>query len=61
MAKLKVTLIHSANGHTPAQRDTIRGLGLRKRHQTVELEDNRATRGMIAKVPHLVEVERVEE
>lgn len=61
MAKLKVTLIHSANGHSPDQRATIRGLGLRKRHQTVEVEDNPSFRGMVESVEHLVEVERVEE
>jgi len=61
MSKLKVTLIHSENGHSPKQRATIRGLGLRQRHQTVEVEDNPSTRGMIAKVQHLVEVERVED
>ena len=61
MAKLKVTLIHSASGHSPNQRATIRGLGLRKRHQSVVLEENPSVRGMIDTVAHLVEVERVED
>lgn len=60
MSKVKVTLVHSANKASPAQRDTVRGLGLRKREQTVVVEDTPSTRGMIEKVEHLVEVEQVE-
>ena len=39
-----------------AQRQTLIGLGLNKRHRTVTLEDTPAIRGMIAKVAHLVRV-----
>ncbi|MEM9756366.1 MAG: 50S ribosomal protein L30 [Pseudomonadota bacterium] len=38
------------------QRQTLIGLGLNKMHKTRELEDTPAIRGMIAKIPHLVEV-----
>lgn len=38
------------------QRQILKGLGLGKMHRTVELEDTPATRGMVAKVPHLVQV-----
>ena len=38
------------------QRDTLKGLGLNKMHRTRELEDTPAVRGMIRKIPHLVEV-----
>lgn len=52
-----VTLKRSMIGCTQDQKDTIRCLGLRKRHQTVEVKDNPAMRGQILKVQHLVGVE----
>ncbi|MCA9682123.1 MAG: 50S ribosomal protein L30 [Myxococcales bacterium] len=55
--KLKVTLVRSAIDRTQKQKDTVRGLGLRRLHHTVELEDTPAIRGMIRKVQHLVTVE----
>lgn len=61
MAKLKITLVQGLIGRSGNQRATVRGLGLRKRHQTVVREDNAAIRGMINKVEHLVDVEPVEE
>ncbi|MDR9428100.1 MAG: 50S ribosomal protein L30 [Salibaculum sp.] len=38
------------------QRLTLVGLGLNKMHKTRELEDTPAVRGMIAKIPHMVEI-----
>jgi large subunit ribosomal protein L30 len=38
-------------------RQTIRGLGFRRMQQLIERPDNPETRGMIAKVHHLVEIE----
>ncbi|MGB8623223.1 MAG: 50S ribosomal protein L30 [Paracoccaceae bacterium] len=38
------------------QRQTLVGLGLNKMHRTRELEDTPAIRGMIKKIPHLVEI-----
>lgn len=55
--KLTVTLIRSAIGYEKSQKGTIRALGLRKVGQSVELPDNAAVRGMVAKVQHLVEVQ----
>ena len=58
MAKsFNVTLKRSLIGCTLDQRETVRCLGLRKRHQTVEVKDNPANRGQILKVQHLVDVE----
>ncbi len=54
--KLAVTLKRSLIGRTQDQRDTVKALGLRKLHQTVEHDDNPAIRGMIKKVSHLIEV-----
>jgi len=55
-AKLKVTLRRSAIGFDRKQKLVVEGLGLRRLHHTVELPDTPATRGMIHKVRHLVEV-----
>ncbi|KPP85129.1 MAG: ribosomal protein L30 [Rhodobacteraceae bacterium HLUCCO07] len=38
------------------QRATLVGLGLNKLHKTRELEDTPAVRGMIAKIPHMVQI-----
>ena len=38
------------------QRAILIGLGLNKMHKTRELEDNPSIRGMVAKIPHLVEI-----
>jgi len=58
MAKiLKITLRKSAIGFDKKQKQVVEGLGLRRLHHTVELPDTPATRGMILKVRHLVEVE----
>ena len=54
---LKVTLVRSTIGFDRRQRATVRGLGLRRLHHTVELQDTPAIRGMIQKVSHLVRVE----
>ena len=53
---LKITLKKSAIGFDKKQKLVVRGLGLRRLHHTVELPDTPATRGMILKVRHLVEV-----
>ncbi len=54
---LKITLVKSPIGAIPKQRATVAAMGLRKMHQTVEMPDNGATRGMIQRVRHLVKVE----
>lgn len=54
--KLAITLTRSLIGRPEGQRETVKALGLRKMHQTVEHEDNAAIRGMINKVSHLVTV-----
>ena len=61
MGKLHITWRKSSIGCPPDQRRTIRALGLRRLGQTVEHSDSRATRGMILKVRHLVEVQEVAE
>jgi len=55
--KVKVTLVKSPIACRAEHRQTVRGLGLRKLRQTVELEDTPAVRGMITQVAYLVRVE----
>lgn len=54
---VRVTWVRSAIGFDRRQRSTLKGLGLRRLHQTVEVPDQPEMRGMIAKVLHLVRVE----
>lgn len=56
---LRITLVKSPIGYNQKQKDTVRSLGLRKMHQTVERPDAPHIRGMINAVSHLVSVEEV--
>jgi large subunit ribosomal protein L30 len=55
--KIKVTLTKSVIGTKESHRACVRGLGLRRMHHTVEVEDTAAVRGMINKVFYLVKWE----
>lgn len=59
MAKFKITQTKSKNGATIRQIATLQSLGIRRLHQTVEVEVNPITKGMIEKVLHLVKVEEL--
>lgn len=54
---VKVTLVKSPIGTNAKQRATLAGLGLKKLHQSRELKDTPAVRGMITKVAFLVRAE----
>ena len=56
---LKVTLVKSPIGAVPKHKRTVEALGLKKVNKTVELPNNAATRGMIQRVNHLVNVEEI--
>lgn len=53
---LTVTLVKSPIGYAERQKRTVRALGLRKMMQSVEHSDTPVLRGMIAKIPHLLDV-----
>jgi large subunit ribosomal protein L30 len=53
---LRIRQVRSGIGCPVAMRETLRALGLRRINQVVERNDTRETRGMIAKIQHLVEV-----
>jgi large subunit ribosomal protein L30 len=55
--KVKVTLVKGLMGTKQDHRATVRGLGLKRRNHTVELEDTPAVRGMINKVAYIVKCE----
>ncbi len=54
---LKVTLIRSMNGRLKNHKACVRGLGLRRMHQTVEVIDTPENRGMINKAYYMLRVE----
>jgi len=56
---LRVTQVRSAIGTKPKQRGTLRALGLRRIGHVNDLPDRPEIRGMLAKVPHLVSVEEI--
>jgi large subunit ribosomal protein L30 len=53
---VKVKLVRSPNSAKVAHQATVLGLGLKRMHQTRELEDTPAVRGMIKKVAYMVKV-----
>jgi large subunit ribosomal protein L30 len=57
---LRVTLSKSPIGYPERQKRTVRALGLRRMHQTVDKADTAVIRGMLAQVQHLVKVEEVQ-
>lgn len=60
MAKrLRVTLIKSMHGRLKKHEACVRGLGLRRMHHTVEVEDTPQNRGMVNKVSYLLKCEEV--
>jgi large subunit ribosomal protein L30 len=55
--ELIVTQVKSAIGAKPKARGTLRALGLGRIGKSNTLPDRPEVRGMIARVPHLVQVE----
>lgn len=59
--KLKVTLVRSPIHREASQKETVKGLGLRRLNHSRVLEDTQSIRGMIRKIQHLVTVEPADE
>ncbi len=57
--QLKITLVKSPIGRQPKHKDTLRGLGLRRMHQSVTREDTACVRGMVNQINYLLQVEEV--
>ena len=60
MAKLRITQVISSNGETRRQIANLRCLGIRRIHQTVEVEKTPVSMGQLEKVRHLVKVEEID-
>lgn len=54
-----MTLVRSTNGRLKSHKACVRGLGLRRMHHTVEVEDTPCTRGMVNQVSYLLKVEEI--
>jgi len=57
--KLKVTLVRSTCKRLKNHKACVAGLGLRRMHHTVEVDDTPAIRGMINKVSYMLKVEEI--
>lgn len=55
--QLKVTLVKSRHGRLKSHKACVSGLGLRKMHETVTVQDTPEIRGMINRISYLVSVE----
>jgi large subunit ribosomal protein L30 len=58
--KLKITLRRSMNGRISSHQACARGLGLRRIHHSVIVQDTNCIRGMINKIAYLLQVEEIE-
>jgi len=59
--RLRIRQIRSSSGREASQKATVRALGIRRLHHTVEHGDTPQIRGMIFKIRHLLEVEEVKD
>jgi len=57
---IKVTLVRSLIGYPRVQRETAKGLGLRKLHSQVVLKETPAVLGIVRRIVHALKVEMVE-
>ena len=53
---MKVKLVRSTSGRLKSHQACVRGLGLRRMHHVVEVEDTPSTRGMVNRVCYMVQV-----
>ena len=60
MKKVRITQVRSGIGRPQNQKDTLRSLGLRKMHQSVEVDmDNPSMAGVVNTVKHLLKIEEI--
>lgn len=57
--KVKITLTKSIAGRLSSHKSCVSGLGLRKIHQTITVDDTPENRGMMNKVNYLLRIEEV--
>ena len=61
MVNIKITLVKSTIGAIPKHKKTVQALGLKKINSSVVRDDNKAVRGMIRQISHLITVEECAE
>ena len=59
MKTLRITQVKSGIGYKPKAKATLRALGIRRMHQSVEQADSPQIRGMVNLIPYLVKVEEL--
>ncbi len=59
MKKLKLTLVRSQFGRLQSHKDCVSGLGLRRMHHAVVVDDTPENRGMINRIAYMLRVEEV--
>lgn len=59
MAKIKITQVKSKIGSTKRQKGTLEALGIKKMHNSIEVEGSPQVLGMINKVRHLLKIEEI--
>jgi large subunit ribosomal protein L30 len=59
MSKVRITQVKSCIDYPEYQKQTLKALGIRKMHGTVEKEATPQIQGMIMTVKHLVKVENI--
>jgi large subunit ribosomal protein L30 len=57
MSQIKLTLVKSVHGRLASHKACVAGLGIRRMHQTVTVQDTPENRGMINKVSYLLKIE----
>ncbi len=57
--RIRITQIKSVIGAPADQKATVRALGLKRIRHSVEQDDSPVIRGMVFKVKHLVNVEKL--
>ena len=54
--KIKIQYYRSMIGYSKKQKEIVKSLGITKMNQTVERQDTPSSRGIVAKVPHLLRI-----
>ncbi len=58
MSKIKITLVKSLAGRLKAHQACARGLGIKRTHRTIEVNDTPENKGMINKINYLLKIEK---
>lgn len=59
MKQVRLTQIKSRNGRLESHKACLRGLGIRRMHHTVQVNDTPENRGMISKISYMLKIEDV--